>query len=336
MTSRTANPAGVGTTPQSFWRQVLSTEKWGPYGMVLLVVSELVLFSIWAPNTFPTATNFRAVIANQVILGLIVLAILVPLIAGERDASLPAVVAVTSLTAATLMANQAWPLIPSIIVALLFAAVIGFINGWIVVKVGVSSLVTTLGTFTILTGLITALAGGRTISNGLPKKALERLANPRLLGLPLPVYYLLAVAIVVWYVTERTPLGRQWQAVGSSEPAARMAGLRTDRLRILAFTAGGFLAGVAGVVQLVRSQVGSPNIGPNLLFPAFAAAFLGATAFRPGKFNVRGAMLSVALLSFGVVGLIMVGAPYWVDQLFNGGALILSLVLVRYLRRETP
>jgi ribose transport system permease protein len=81
--------------------------------------------------------------------------------------------------------------------------------------------------------------------------------------------------------------------------------------------------------------VGSPNIGPNLLFPAFAAAFLGATAFRPGKFNVRGALLSVALLSFGVVGLIMVGAPYWVDQLFNGGALILSLVLVRYLSRES-
>jgi ribose transport system permease protein len=137
------------------------------------------------------------------------------------------------------------------------------------------------------------------------------------------------VALIVWYVTEKTPLGRQWQAVGSSVRSARMAGLRTDRLRILAFTSGAFLAGVAGVVQLVRAQVGSPNIGPNLLFPAFAAAFLGATAFRPGRFNVRGALLAVALLSFGIVGLIMVGAPYWVDQLFNGGALILSLVLVR-------
>jgi ribose transport system permease protein len=319
----------------SVWRRAFSSKVWGPNGMLLLFVVEFVLFSAWAPNTFPTGTNIRAVVANQVVLSLLVLAILVPLTAGERDASLPAVVAVTSLTSATLMSSNNWPLLPSVIASLTIATLIGFLNGCVVVKIGVNSLITTLGTFTILTGLITGLAEGRTISKGLPKQTLEKLSGSGLFGLPLPVHYLVVAAVIVWYVTERTPLGRQWQAVGSSERSARMAGLRTDRLRILAFTAGGFLAGIAGIVQLVRAQLGSPNIGPNLLFPAFAAAFLGATAFRPGRFNVRGSLLAVALLSFGVVGLIMVGAPYWVDQIFNGGALILSLVLVRFLRRET-
>jgi ribose transport system permease protein len=322
--------------PHRGWHRVRSSSIWGRHGMLLLFLFEFVLFSVWARDTFLTGTNIRAVVANQVVLGLLVLAILVPLTAGERDASLPAVVAVTSLTSASLMSSYDWPLLPAIAASLVIATLIGLINGLIVVKVGVNSLITTLGTFTILTGLITGLAEGRTISKDLPKKTLERLSAQGPFGFSLPVYYLLAVAIVVWYVTERTPLGRHWQAVGSSERAAKMAGLRTDRLRILAFVAGGLLAGIAGVVQLVRAQLGTPNIGPNLLFPAFAAAFLGATAFLPGRFNVRGALLAVALLSFGVVGLIMVGAPYWVDQIFNGGALILSLVLVRYLRRETP
>jgi ribose transport system permease protein len=313
---------------------LLSVERMGPYGMVLLLALEIVVFSIWAPDTFPTWVNFRAVALNQVILGLLVLAMLVPLIAGELDASLPAVVTVASLTSASLMSNGHLSLFPSIVASLALATLIGAINGLVVVKMRVGSLVTTLGTFTVLTGLITGLAGGRTITKGLPKETMKRLAEPRPLGLPLPVLYLLVVAIGVWFVTEHTAIGRQWQAIGSSEPAARMAGIRTARLRVLAFIAGGFLAGVAGCVQLIKAQLGSPNIGPGLLFPAFAAAFLGATAFRPGRFNVRGALVAIALLSLGVVGLIMVGAPYWVDQIFNGGALIASLFLVRYLRRD--
>ncbi len=315
-------------------RRLPTVDGLAPYGILILIVAEIVVFSLWAPDTFPTLVNFRAVALNQVILGLLVLSMLVPLIAGELDASLPAVLTVSSLTAASLMSNGHTSLVPSLLAAIGVATLIGTLNGLLVVKVGVGSLVTTLGTFTVLTGLITGLAGGRTITEGLPTETLRRLAEPRPLGLPLPVLYLLVVAAVVWFVTERTTLGRQWQLIGSSEPAARMAGIRTERLRVLAFAAGGCLAGVAGCVQLIKAQLGSPNIGPGLLFPAFAAAFLGATAFRPGRFNVRGSIAAIALLSFGVVGLIMVGAPYWVDQIFNGCALIASLFLVRYLRRD--
>ncbi len=332
MTSTTRPVSGATGRRQS--GSLLNLERLGPYGLIVLLTLEIVVFSIWAPDTFLTWVNFRAVALNQVILGLLVLAMLVPLIAGELDASLPAVLTVSSLTSASLMSNGHLSLVPSIVAAIVLATLIGTVNGLVVVRLGVGSLVTTLGTFTVLTGLITGLAGGRTITEGLPKETMRRLAEPRPLGLPLPVLYLLVVAVGVWFVTEHTTIGRQWQAIGSSEPAARMAGVRTQRLRILAFTAGGFLAGVAGCVQLIKAQLGSPNIGPGLLFPAFAAAFLGATAFRPGRFNVRGALTAIALLSLGVVGLIMVGAPYWVDQIFNGGALIASLFLVRYLRRD--
>ena len=305
-----------------------------PYGMVFLLIAELAFFTVLAPETFATRASFNVVVSNSAILGLIVLALLVPLIAGEIDASLPAVLTVASLTAAALMSHLAWPLVPAVLASMAVATAIGLGNGILVVRFRMPSLITTLGTFTILTAAITGLAGGRVIEAGLPKATLKLLSEPKPLGLPLTLYYLLIVAIVVWYVTEHTPLGRHWKAIGSSEPSARMAGIRSEKAKLLAFAAGGFLAGIAGIVQLFKAQLGSPNVGPDLLFAGLTAAFLSAAAFRLGTYNVRGAILSIALIQFGITGLILIGSPYWMDQIFTGGALILSLAIVRVMRRS--
>lgn len=306
-----------------------------PYGMVFLLIAELTFFTFMAPETFATRASFNVVVSNSAILGLIVMALLVPLIAGEIDASLPAVLTVACLSAAALMSHLAWPLLPAVLTSILVATSIGVFNGFLVVKFRVPSLITTLGTFTILTAAITGLASGRVIEAGLPKETLKLLSEPKPLGLPLTLYYLIIVAVIVWYVTEHTPLGRQWKAIGSSAPAARMAGIRSDRLKLLAFAAGGFLAGIAGTVQLFKAQLGSPNVGPDLLFSGLTAAFLSAAAFRLGNYNVRGAILSIAVIQFGITGLILIGAPYWMDQIFTGSALILSLAIVRVMRRSS-
>lgn len=306
-----------------------------PYGMVFLLIAELIFFTVMAPETFATRASFNVVVSNSAILGLIVLSLLVPLIAGEIDASLPAVLTVASLSAAALMSHLAWPLLPAVVVSILVATGIGLCNGLLVVKFRVPSLITTLGTFTILTAAITGLASGRVIEAGLPKETLMLLSEPKPLGLPLTLYYLMIMAVIVWYVTEHTPIGRHWKAIGSSESAARMAGIRSERLKLLAFAAGGFLAGIAGTVQLFKAQLGSPNVGPDLLFPGLTAAFLSAAAFKLGTYNVRGAILSIAVIQFGITGLILIGAPYWMDQIFTGSALILSLAIVRIMRRST-
>jgi ribose transport system permease protein len=303
-----------------------------PYGMVLLFMTEIVIFSVLAPTTFATWANLNVVASNSIILGLITLALLVPLLAGEIDASLPAVLTITSLTSAALMSYLGWAFIPAVVAALAVATLVGTLNGLIVVRLSVPSLIATLGTFTIATAAITGLAGGRVIEKGLPSEMLKALSEPRPLGIPLPLFYLAAVALLIWFVTERTALGRHWKAIGTSEPSARMAGIRTNKLRLLAFSTGGFLAGVAGITQLIKAQLGSPNVGPDLLFPGLTAAFLSAAAFRLGSYNVRGALIAIALIQFGVTGLVLVGAPYWTDHIFTGLALILSLVLVRIMR----
>lgn len=333
MTSQT-NPAGKAGMPSALVRTGWIAQA-APYGMVFLLIAELIFFSIMAPDTFATRASFNVIVSNSAILGLIVLALLVPLIAGEIDASLPAVLTVASLSAAALMSHLGWPLLPAVLASVLVATCIGFCNGLLVVRFRVPSLITTLGSFTILTAAITGLASGRAIEAGLPKETLQFLSEPKPLGLPLTMYYLLIVAVIVWYVTETTPMGRHWKAIGSSAPAARMAGIRSDRYTLLAFAAGGFLAGIAGTVQLFKAQLGTPNVGPDLLFPGLTAAFLSAAAFKLGSYNVRGAILSIAVIQCGITGLILIGAPYWMDQIFTGSALILSLAIVRVMRRSS-
>ena len=304
-----------------------------PYGMIVILIIELVFFSILAPNTFATRASFYAVASNSAILGLTTMALIVPLIAGEIDASLPAVLTVTSLTAASLMSYFGWPLILAVPFSIVVSTLIGTANGLLVVKLKVPSLITTLGSFTILTAAITGLASGRVIEKNLPVNLLAALSTPKLLGLPLTLYYLAAVAIFVWYLTEHTPIGRYWKAIGSSEESARMAGIRTEPVKLLAFSVGGFFAGIAGTVALFKAQHASPNVGPDFLFPALTAAFLSSAAFRLGTYNVRGAILSIVIIQFGITGLILIGAPYWMDQIFTGSALVLSLVIVRVLRQ---
>ena len=155
----------------------------------------------------------------------------------------------------------------------------------------------------------------------------QSIANDSLLGISLPVYYLLAVALLVWYVLEHTPPGRHVYAVGGNREAARLTGVRTGLVVFATLTVVGVAAGFAGV--LVSSQVGAgdPSVGPAYLLPALAGVFLGSTQVQPGRFNVWGTLISVYVLAIGVKGLQLAGAPFWLPDMFNGLALIVAVAI---------
>jgi ribose transport system permease protein len=138
----------------------------------------------------------------------------------------------------------------------------------------------------------------------------------------------LALAIIVWLVLEHTVLGRRLFAVGGNEDAARLAGVPTKRLAFGTLVASAGLAGLAGVIFAAQVGVFDASYGQALLFPAFAAVFLGATQIR-GRPNVWGTMLAVYVLAFGVQGITLkfASATYWVSPLFNGVALVISVAV---------
>jgi len=164
-------------------------------------------------------------------------------------------------------------------------------------------------------------------------RSLTSLARGSVFGIPLPVLYAVAAAAILWFVLGRLPIGRRLYAVGGNRRAAQLSGIRADRLVIASFAASGVLAALAGVV--LGSQLGSvvPGGESAYLLPAFAGAFLGATAIQPGRFNAVGTVLAAYTLSVAVSGLQQLGAPAWVQPVFNGTVLVIAVGLSGYATR---
>ena len=138
--------------------------------------------------------------------------------------------------------------------------------------------------------------------------------------------YLIVIALIVWWVLERTPAGRYMRATGGNPEAARLTGIRVDMWSWISLIASGAIAAFAGV--LFVSLTGPSLIfGASFLLPAFAAVFLGSTQLSPGKMNVWGTLIAIFVLATGVQGLQLVTGVTWVAQMFNGVALIAAVAL---------
>jgi ribose transport system permease protein len=205
---------------------------------------------------------------------------------------------------------------------------VGLLNGLLVVRVRIDSFIATLGMSSILLAMIAWISSSQQIL-GL-SNSFQKLGTTEIFGLTLPVYLMLAVALVAWYVLECTPIGRHVYATGGNTEAARLAGVRTSAVVVVALVACGGIAAFSGLLVSSALGTGDPTIGPAYLLPAFSAAFLGSTQFRGGRFNIWGTVLAVYVLATGVKGLQLAGAPIWIPDLFNGVALLLAVGLAKY------
>jgi ribose transport system permease protein len=216
-------------------------------------------------------------------------------------------------------------IVPAMILA---GAVTGLVNGILTVRFQISSFIATLGTGILLSGFTLGLSGGQVLFDGIPPVILS-IGQGQFLGLGISVWLTAVIAIVLLYVLEQTPFGRKLYAIGGSERVAFLAGIRTGALKIVAFVFAGVLIGVGSIFALGQNGAASAGFGPELLLPAYAAAFLGVTTYRPGYYNIPGAVIAILLMAVGFNGLNLLGAPFWVQPIFNGGVLIIAVISAR-------
>jgi ribose transport system permease protein len=208
------------------------------------------------------------------------------------------------------------------------------INGALVTMVGIDSFIVTLGTGTILLGLVQWISGQNDIT-GTSQALTNWTIGHRIGGISLIFYYAIAATLILFYVFEFTPLGRRLLFVGRGRSVSRLSGLRVTRIRWGSFVACGFFAGLAGVCYAGSLGGADPASGQTFLLPAFAAAFLGATAITPGRFNPIGTFIAVYFLVSGIAGLQLLGVQNFVQQLFYGGALVIAVALSTIIRRHS-
>jgi ribose transport system permease protein len=303
------------------------------YGLVILTVFLLILFSILLPNTFPTLLNLRAILSDKSIIALLSLAAMVPMAAGRIDLTVGYGIVLWHILAISLqtMFGIPWPL--AVMIVILLGAAVGFLNGLLVEVAKIDSFIATLGTGTILYALALWHTGGRQVVGVLPKGFYD-INGIFVFGLPITAFYIFAIAIAMWLVLEYTPIGRFLYAIGANARAAELNGIPTRKFVVGAFVTSGLMTALAGVLLASKLRIGQASVGLEFLLPALVGAFLGSTTIKPGRVNVWGTMIGVAILAIGISGIQQFGGSFWVEPMFNGVTLLVAIGIAGYAQRR--
>ncbi len=249
----------------------------------MLLVVEVAFFRLYGTTSavYLSHANLVALVGNQAVVCVVALAALIPLTAGYIDLSAGAITGMASITSVAAISRFHLPVLAGIVLGVAMGTLLGAVNGVLIARFEFSSIVTTLGTSTALSGVMLWYTGGSTIGAGLPQGLLN-FGSLNWLGIPRVTYVMVPVILICWFLLENTPFGRYLQATASNPRSARLVGLDVKRNVLTAFVFAGLLAGVAGVLLTARSGAADSTTGPSYLFPALAAVFLGATTIHPG------------------------------------------------------
>lgn len=330
-------PVDLGDVAQ---RPALAVSRWrldrrevierGAMPVVLLLA--VGVFSILLPDQFPTSGNINAILSTEAVPLILALAVLLPLRANYFDLSIAQIMVLSGALSAVLTVEHHWNLGAALVVAALAGILCGIVNSALTVILNLNSFIVTLGTSSVITGFVYWITNANSIQP-LPS-GLVTLTTKIVLGEPLMVWYAWILAIAMWLVLEYTPYGRYLLFIGGSRQTADLIGINTRLLSISTYVIEAVLASFAGVLLAGSLDTVNPSIGAEFLLTPYAAAFLGAAAIQIGRFNVVGTVLAVYLVAVGETGLILLGAPTWASNVFDGAILIIAITFSRVVRRR--
>lgn len=303
------------------------------YGLVILAGLLVVLFTLLLPQTFPTMINLRSIIGDKAIIAILSLAVMIPMVTGKIDLTVGYGIVLWHILAISLQTKLGldWPM--AVLIVLVLGGVIGFFNGVLVEVAQIDSFIATLGTGTILYAIAMWHSQGHQVV-GVAPQGFYDIAGLFFLELPITGYYVLVLTLVLWVILEYLPLGRYFYAIGANPKAAALNGIPVRRYTILAFVASGTLTAFAGVLLASRLRIGQASVGLEYLLPALVGAFLGSTTIKPGRVNVWGTLVGVAILAIGISGIQQFGASFFVEPLFNGATLLVAIGIAGYAQRR--
>ncbi|KFL30039.1 ABC transporter permease [Devosia riboflavina] len=297
-------------------------------GLALMVLT----FSLLSPTAFPTVSNFVNVVNQASLVVIIAVGLTMTVMMGELDLSVGYVASLCGILVVGFMTTNGLPVWLAIPAVICIGAAIGFINGVLVAKLKINSVIATLGVGTMLTGLAFAYSAGAPLVSGVPPIFVDISLGRWIPGIPNNIVLMALLAGLLWFVVERTPFGQEVQAVGGNASAARLAGISVDKIKIIGFMLSGAGAAITGILLASRLGSGTPGAGDSYLLTAFAAVFLGSATLRDGEFHILGTVIGALIIAFGFNGLNIFGAPTFSQYLLQGAILIVAVGISSFSR----
>ncbi|MGC9384974.1 MAG: ABC transporter permease [Kosmotogaceae bacterium] len=301
----------------------------------------IILFSISLPDKFFSISNFSSMAFQLPELGLLTLAMAITMLSGGINLSIIANANLAGIIMATLMKTMMGTgtdislisLIIAISAGLLVSSFVGFLNGTIIAYIGVSPILATLGTMTLLNGLSILFTKGYVIS-GLPEKMVF-FGNGSILGIPFPFIIFLVTLILVGFWLRKTPSGFSNYLIGSNETATRFSGINTKKVIMKTYIVSGFLSGLAAVVMISRFNSARAGYAESYLLVTVLASVFGGYDPNGGFGKVLGLFLSLFILQLVSSGLNLLGVSSYLTIALWGLILIAVMVLHKFQPKTT-
>lgn len=302
-------------------------------GIGLVLVLMVAFFSLSADH-FTSINNIKNIFTQITINTILAVGMTYVILAGEIDLSVGSVMALSAVTAAKVMTNDAYTtgqaLFLGVLVGLSIGTLSGFLNGFVTVRWKLPSFIVTLGMLNIARGAALYITEARTVF-GLPRQ-LTDFGGGTFFQNTFPYIFVVALILVAigQFVLSRTVFGRHIFAIGNNEEAVRLSGHNPGRYKIIVFMIAGFTAGIAGVIYLARLTVATPNLGSGFELNAIAAVIIGGTGLTGGRGSVVGTLLGATLMGVLTNGLILMGVGDFVRQMVTGLIIVVAVIFDAY------
>jgi len=299
------------------------------YGLLISFFVLSLGISLLTPN-FLSSRNLLNILRQSTIVGIMAIGTTFVIIGGGFDISVGSVLALSAALALGLQGSMHWAL--AAMIAILAGALIGLLNGILAAKIHIVPMIATLGTSTIVRGLVYLYTGGYPINGQQP--AFEVIGSGYLWGIPVPVIIMIALVVIFQFILSKTQLGRYCCAVGGNKEATRLAGVSVDFYHVMTFLIGGLMAGISGVVYASRLSSATPLAGQNYDMDAIAAVVIGGTSVSGGEGTVLGAMIGVLLLTVVTNAFNLLGVPVFIQYVIKGLIILVVVGIDSYSKKR--
>lgn len=306
--------------------------KYGAIGLLVLII----LYFSTISGAFFSYGNFTDILRSISIVTLLALGVTFTLVVDGFDLSVGSTMSLSTVVTASLMVWYDLPLWLVLLLPLLVGVIIGLVNSFLIVAIGIPDLLATLSMMYIVAGLHRTYTEGYSIYNHMPltsggtapgelSAAFLWIGQGHLLGLPVPVWIMLAVVALSYVVLQHTRWGRIFYMTGGNPEAATLSGVNVKKVKMSAYIISGILASMAGMLFTARVGSGQIDAGAPLLMEAVAAVFVGYAVLGAGRPNVLGTFFGAAVIGILLNGLTIQNLPYYAFDIIKGGVLVAAL-----------
>ncbi|MEI8180355.1 ABC transporter permease [Aestuariivirga sp.] len=328
-TQKARRPADNRVAPPSWLRRYGSQ-----LGIIGVGIAMWLGFVLAAPAVFTNIDIYKAFAQTTPQFGIIALALTFVVITGEIDLSFPSIMALgTAAFCLLAQASVPWPL--ALLGAFVVGAICGWINGTLVARLNIPSLVITIGTSFLFRGLELVLMNGTGVPLTADKyPALHAIFREPVWGMPVQTLWMIAIGVALWLLLNRSRFGAHVFLVGDNPTSARLMGIDVVRVKTRAFTLVGVIAVLAGIMTSIYGYYFWPTTGDGFLLNTIASVFLGGTSVFGGTGSIVGSFVASYIIGAINAGIVSAGINAFYTQLCFGLVIVVSVVLQTIIERR--